>query len=207
MTETQGETEAAPREEGGVYAGIGSRRTPARVLAVMTRTAAELGKRGWMLRSGGARGADAAFERGAAETPAGAEIFLPWNGFGERLPRTGRREAAVNREAEEETARHHPAWQDLSRGVRKLMARNAQIILGRRPLSRPLPVRFVIGWTPGSTAREQGGTGQGYRIALWQGIPVCDLRSSAEWSLGETDVPDEVKKILREAAELCRGVR
>ena len=47
------------------YAGIGSRKTPPHVLAAMTQIAEALAERGYILRSGGAGGADSAFEKGA----------------------------------------------------------------------------------------------------------------------------------------------
>ena len=47
------------------YAGVGGRETPAHVLNLMTRIAQGLAKVGGILRSGGARGADTAFEAGA----------------------------------------------------------------------------------------------------------------------------------------------
>ena len=45
-----------------VYAGIGARATPAPVLADMTVMAGWLARTGWHLASGGAHGADGAFE-------------------------------------------------------------------------------------------------------------------------------------------------
>jgi hypothetical protein len=60
------------------YTGIGARRTPPEVLALMTRAAFALLKRGYVLRSGHAIGADSAFERGAGE---GKQIFLPAPGW------------------------------------------------------------------------------------------------------------------------------
>ena len=47
------------------YAGIGARATPPEILNLMTRAAFALTKRGYVLRSGHAIGADSAFERGA----------------------------------------------------------------------------------------------------------------------------------------------
>lgn len=61
------------------YTGVGSRRSPADVLAYMERVAAALAARGYALRSGHAAGADRAFERGAGGK---AVIYLPWPGFG-----------------------------------------------------------------------------------------------------------------------------
>ncbi len=59
------------------YAGIGARAPPPEVLSLMTRAAFALTKRGYVLRSGHAIGADNAFERGAGRA---AQIFLPVTG-------------------------------------------------------------------------------------------------------------------------------
>jgi len=53
------------------YAGIGARATPPEILSLMTRAAFALTKRGYVLRSGHAIGADSAFERGARSAPVG----------------------------------------------------------------------------------------------------------------------------------------
>lgn len=74
------------------YAGVGARKTPQYILAFMTTVAKALTERGWVLRSGGADGADSAFEEGALnaansqhppELP-DIEIYLPWPGFNRR---------------------------------------------------------------------------------------------------------------------------
>lgn len=78
---------AAPTSLGGpTYAGIGSRKTPPAELARMEAVGAILQRQGWTLRSGGADGADSAFERGADRasredgTAAHKEIYIPWSG-------------------------------------------------------------------------------------------------------------------------------
>jgi len=47
------------------YTGVGSRKTPLSILKVMRKLGYKLAIDGWMLRSGGADGADSAFEKGA----------------------------------------------------------------------------------------------------------------------------------------------
>lgn len=47
-----------------IYAGIGSRETPEWVLTIFERMGSWMAKRGDKLRSGGADGADSAFENG-----------------------------------------------------------------------------------------------------------------------------------------------
>lgn len=134
------------------YAGIGSRSTPPDVLALMTRVAQLLAAQGWTLRSGGAEGADTAFERGAGGA---AEIFRPKH---------------ANRAAFELAERFHPAWDRCGTYARALHARNGFQVLGRDLAS---PSRFVLCWTPGASG--SGGTGQAIRIANAYGIPVFDL--------------------------------
>ena len=46
------------------YAGVGSRSTPMHIQKLFEEIAATLAQNGYVLRSGGAEGADVAFERG-----------------------------------------------------------------------------------------------------------------------------------------------
>ena len=57
------------------YAGIGSRETPIEYLQLFTRVATYLEGNNFMLRSGGAKGADQAFEAGVTDN--NYEIYLP----------------------------------------------------------------------------------------------------------------------------------
>lgn len=155
------------------YAGIGSRATPSEVLALMSDAAAFLAGRGWVLRSGGARGADQAFMDGAASVDGEAEVFLADGGYRglEELTPGGPSEAAY-----ELAAGFHPAWYLCSRRARALHARNAHQILGA---GLDDPVRFVLCWTPDGSldgsSRQAGGTGQALRIASARGIEVLNL--------------------------------
>lgn len=154
------------------YAGIGSRKTPPEILTVMREYAAILAKRGYTLRSGGASGADTAFELGAGPK----DIYLPWRGF------NGHRHGIVVGDDERLrgiSARYHPAWAKLSDplsetfsdAVCRLHTRNAAQILGH---TEPVVLSdFVLCWTP--RARAGGGTGQAIRIAKAYGVPVYDL--------------------------------
>jgi len=144
------------------YAGIGSRKTPANILNVMTHIAEFLQRREYTLRSGAAQGADTAFEKGAGELK---EIF------------TAR--SNIPSEAMSTVDRFHPAPGNLSPYARKLMARNAMQIFGA---DMNTPVSFVICWTPDGangttqpTSYNTGGTGQAIRIAAANGIPVINL--------------------------------
>ena len=56
------------------YTGVGSRDTPQKIQKLEKAIAVEMRKRGWILRSGGAKGSDLAFEKGAGYHK---EIFMP----------------------------------------------------------------------------------------------------------------------------------
>ena len=63
------------------YTGIGSRDTPKKYLRYMELAATYLAENGLILRSGGADGADTAFEKGCDFVNGKKEIFLPWQNF------------------------------------------------------------------------------------------------------------------------------
>ena len=179
-----------------VYAGIGARATPRRVLADMRTMAAWLGRQGWHLHSGGATGADSAFAEGAP--PGGRTQVLPWNGYnghyGDDCQHlTGFEHAVCMAYA----ADLHPAWHRCSPGARLLHGRNVALILGPELTN---PVGAVVAWT--SNGAVTGGTGMGIRIAEDNGIPVLNLGSmtpraacerlaairraaAADWPVGE----------------------
>ena len=152
------------------YAGIGSRETPGDVLVLMQDIAAFLGERGYVLRSGGAGGADTAFERGCDRVAGEKEIFIPWNGFSGRKQTEPGVYAGAGAAALALAREFHPAFDRCSQGAQKLHARNGYQVLGRRLDD---PVRFVVCWTRGASGT--GGTGQAIRIARANGIRVSDL--------------------------------
>ena len=165
-----------------VYAGIGSRTTPADIQKLMSRAALLLSHEGWKLRSGGAPGADLAFQdgiSGRSDLWAFQEIFIPWNGFSNlhHNPEKGIYFTPKNTAAEAIAEAHHPAYDKLGKAAKKLMCRNGYQILG---LELNNPASFVLCWTPdacinGCTIQETGGTGQALRIAHNYGIPIYNL--------------------------------
>lgn len=155
------------------YAGIGSRKTPANILALMTRLAGALMADGWILRSGGAPGADEAFRAGCTN-PLLHEIYLPGESFnGHTSDLTGFYAGPECRgwpEAQESVDKCHPNPAALNDFARALMARNALQVLGRDCRQ---PVGMVVCWTLGG--QVAGGTGQALRIAADYNIPVRNL--------------------------------
>ena len=143
------------------YAGIGSRNTPESVCNKMTNIARVCEERGYVLRSGGADGADSAFESGLIKNL--KEIYYA-------------DDISTDSYLMDIAAMHHPNWKAcVRRGpyVMKLMARNVLQILGR---NLKAPVSAVICWTPNGDS--SGGTGQAIRIANAHDIPVFDLGKS-----------------------------
>lgn len=153
------------------YAGIGSRRTPPKILEEMARLAAELETRGWWLRSGGAGGADEAFQSGVKQN---AQIWLPWPTFAqatqEKCPQHEYKWCAYNdTPANESVNQFHPAPDRLSRGGFALMRRNYRQIVGHNEPNSS----FVICWTEGGL--KKGGTAQAIKIAESFNIPVFNM--------------------------------
>lgn len=159
------------------YAGIGSRQTPPEVLSLMQRVAAANERRGEVLRSGGAQGADQAFQRGVAD-PSNMEVYLPWEGFeGFRSGQPGMRlySAMPGAEAAVDSAiAHHPLGSGLQdrKGLMALMGRNSMQVLGPDLNS---PSAYVLGWAPVQHGRPIGGTSQAFRVADAAGVPVINL--------------------------------
>jgi hypothetical protein len=145
------------------YAGIGSRRTPEPMLEIMTKIAKVCQERGYILRSGGAAGADTAFEAGANSRK---EIFLPWKGFNKHTSNLFN----LTEEGYTLAEQFHPAWKRCSDKDKKFHVRNCYQVLGYHLND---PVYFVMCWTPNGSGL--GGTGQAIRIAKHYRIPVYDL--------------------------------
>lgn len=170
-----------PLQQRMIYAGVGSRETPPEMLATMTKVAKRLDELGYILYSGGAAGADMAFERGAAKK----RIFFAL-------------QATNDERAQELVNEVHPFPSALRQYPRDLMARNAYQVFGKE---MDTPVDFVLCWTPdGVEHHEQrkhstGGTGQAISLASLKGIPVVNM-ANPDWKnklklLVMPDIPHE----------------
>lgn len=155
------------------YAGVGSRDTPPLILRLMSLVSSKLEEEGWILRSGGARGADSAFERGVRNKE-NMQIFLPGSSFQGRV---GNSRSYIDATALESyqaalktVYKFHPTPHKLTDFPRKLMARNAMQVLGP---DLETPSSYVIAWTP--SGEVCGGTGQALRMATSYGIPIINL--------------------------------
>ena len=153
-----------------IYTGIGSRETPKHILYAMMSIARVMAKHHFLLRSGGASGADDAFEMACSQAGGLKEIHLPWDGFNGRKADHESIFAGVSAEAYDLAAQYHPNWGACSTAAMTLHARNGYQILGR---DLNTPSDFVVCYTRGGYA--QGGTGQAIRLARAYNIPVFDL--------------------------------
>jgi hypothetical protein len=153
------------------YAGIGSRDTPDEIQGFMNSIGEFLAKKNLILRSGGARGADTAFEEGCDSVQGEKHIYLPWIGFnGHTSPLH-----IITISALELAQTYHPHWGYLRDPEKRLMARNGYQILGA---DLKTPVEFVICWT--KAGKITGGTGQALRIACDRKIPVWNLANKKD---------------------------
>ena len=142
------------------YTGVGSRDTPPDILILMEAIARKMASFGFWLRSGGAIGADSAFERGAGMNK---QIFYANDATAQAM--------AI-------AAKFHPKWNRCSPFARKLHGRNAFQILGPNLND---PTQYCICWTPDgciSHATRQyatGGTGTAISIADYYKVLIVNL--------------------------------
>lgn len=143
-----------------IYTGVGSREVPPEILTLMNRFAQMEQSFGNILRSGGAKGSDSAFEAGAGNLK---EIYY----------------ANQANEAAMEIAKYfHPAWHKCSNYARRLHGRNAFQVLG---MDLNTPSKFLICWTPDGCKSHAtrnyttGGTGTAISIAEAHGVPIVNL--------------------------------
>lgn len=163
----------------GYYAGIGSRETPPHIASDFQAFAAEIAPY-WILRSGGAKGADKAFERGCISAKGKKEIFTAYSNIPDR--------------AFEIAEEIHPNWKACSYPAKRLLTRNVLQVLGQ---NLDTPVSFVLCWTPDGCethrkrTRRTGGTGQAISLASLLDIPVFNaykplrLQEAKEFALDE----------------------
>jgi hypothetical protein len=200
----------------GYYTGIGSRETPDNVIGIMEDAAYRLAQIGWILRSGKAAGADAAFQRGMQKLRVGnthtgkAEIYVPWKNFkgGEgvmdrwdiTLDMVDQRHPE-NKEMRWEWVKEvHPAWDKLSQGARKLHERNIHQLFGFDLADAYLmQSKFVLYFAlEDKKGNPKGGTATAVNLAKKQGIRTLNLLHEANW---------EVLEKFITAMEDARGIK
>lgn len=154
------------------YTGVGSRESPEFVCEAMTEIAIVLEKLHYTLRSGGAGGADLAFERGAKQRK---HIYLPWAGFnGSQSPLYGVCQSAIDM-----ALTIHPAPDLLRKREKALLlhSRNCYQVLGK---TLDIPSEFLVCWT--ENAQLVGGTRTAIVLAERNKIPVLNLGKCKDYN-------------------------
>lgn len=200
------------------YAGIGSRQTPPAILEIMREIAVYMYERDYVLRSGGADGADTAFEGGhdmalgkrvlestcdnltfdPTRDLTKKEVYLPWANFNGRKNSNHGMIYTPSLDNWSEALRMiekiHPNPEALTRGSRALHARNCYQILGK---SLNDPVSVVFCWTDPSY--KTGGTRTAVMLAKEWSIPI--------WNLAIEEILLNVKMVLaNDKAQFEQGV-
>lgn len=178
---------------GKFYCGIGSRRTPDDILCQMEALGQHAAAAGWTLRSGAARGADAAFEKGCDIVGGAKEIFIPWPRFNNHPSHLCHPASAA---AYQLASTIHPNWKRLNKVARMLVSRNMHQVLGEWMID---PADCVVCYTPDGCEShttygiKTGGTGTAISAASRLGIPIFNLRNpgrledALEFMFGTTD--------------------
>ena len=167
------------RKTGKYYTGVGSRETPAGVMVLMQRIAFKLAGLGYHLRSGGAAGADSAFEAGVfehcslwADISKYQSIYIPWRGFSGRDNAVDKLPNALSAQALDIASKVHPAWERCSPAVKALHSRNVYQVLGDQLEE---PSKFLICWAPPTKTGVKGGTNTTWQLAKLHNVPRFNL--------------------------------
>ena len=146
---------------------IGSRDISLEKSTELEKLGEAIASNGWIIASGNALGADAAYARGANKVnPALVHLYLPWRSYNKELIHPDNELVLECRSGWKDIARrHHPLYEKLSQGVKKMMDRNAGIVIGSSLVLAVLNHK----------ATGFGGTGHGWRVATELKIPRVDL--------------------------------
>lgn len=157
-----------------IYAGVGSRSTPTPILRLMCDFARLVAEQGdWLLRSGGAIGADLAFELGCNEAKGRKEIYLTYprkQGWSSKdIILDPSKVSDIIEYYREHGIMDSKHIGNLSPDARKLHARNYYQVMGLNEE----PADLVVCWT--EKGQEVGGTRTAIRLAKSKGIMVKNL--------------------------------
>jgi len=151
------------------YTGIGSREATLDVCEKLERIAIRLAELDYVLRSGGAKGADRAFQRGAESVHGVTEIYKAKGKFKHMIP------AWCFEEVKKHMPPNRPPFDSMEEHTRKLLARNMLQVLGE---DGQAPSEFLVCWTPAGLT--DGGTGYALRCAVAHGVMTYNLRNPIE---------------------------
>lgn len=158
-----------------IITGVGSRKIDTTQYAMILSLARFLRKRGWYLRSGGAIGADSAWEDGWVGSDQ-KTIYLPQEGFNKRpkndacyLPPTYDH---IWVEAEDIAQGLHQRFESLDEFARNAHTRNVYQVLGD---DLRTPSDLVIACAEPNGRSVKGGTATAFNLAKAKGIPTFNI--------------------------------
>lgn len=167
------------------YTGIGSRacRKLPHVMKVLFDIAVALSKQGYTVRSGGADGADTAFEMGAKERLVRSpkqlyDIYLPWPGFNNRsmtdtLNYHGNKPMVLDSMARDMAKGIHKHWDKLKPGAKQMHTRNIYQVLGGELIE---PSDFLVCYAvTDDEGIPEGGTRTAWLLAKQYKVPCYNL--------------------------------
>lgn len=150
------------------YTGVGSRKTPPDICASMKEIAGILEKKGYILRTGDAKGADDAFISGLTDFSSFREFYAGY----------------TTEKSRNIALKYHPNPGAALKWI-NLLGRNPFQVLGK---DLKKPSKFMICWTP--EGKKIGGTGLTIRIAEAYKVPVYNL-----YDLTVHEVMEEINKL------------
>lgn len=179
----------------GFYTGVGSRQTPMHCLYLMSKLAIIFEKQNYILRSGCALGADAAFEDILESPQTHAEIYIPNIGFPLKMGTNIKNHYIVPKEdlgisKYEEAMRliHskkiHKGWEYCKQYVMNLHNRNMFQALGKDLSTKS---RFTVCYTKNGakkyeqTDRSTGGTATAINASDLHGIEVFNIGNKEDY--------------------------
>lgn len=165
------------------YTGIGSRDISEEELDLLVSIAEKLAYTGWKLRSGGAEGADTAFEKGCAGGEGQAEIFIPWKGFGTKIENANSKRYIPNDDKFQDARRLLlteeiiPWFDNMKQGAQKLHARNVYQVLGTDNTKSDLLVYCA---DDDKNGIPKGGTRTAVLLAREAEVPTYNVRNEEQ---------------------------
>jgi hypothetical protein len=172
------------------YTGIGGRNTPKEICKQFTIIAGQLETLGFILRSGGAEGADTAFELGVKEDK-NKNIYLPWKGFNgndSELFLSGIKEFPITEFEINLTKEIYTRFDFVSEPTQLMHIRNLYQVFGTQVkeilypefgvvdphMAKAFTSQFIIAWTD-RPENDTGGTQFGLHVAKKYDIPTYNF--------------------------------
>lgn len=152
------------------YAVAGNKEAPLEILEKFKNIIRQLEAKGYTVRTG----CDGPIEEIADQIASKKELLLPWNTFNNKESKTS---WTIERAMHIAKA-HHPTFDSVPKGVQKILAKNARLIMGDKMMSRAM---FLVCWSEDGVEDKKLKTGKtgfvGHTISIANaaGVPIFNL--------------------------------